>query len=206
MSIRANKSATSTISKSSPTMTLPKHGCRKTIRKVSCLSMRFWSEPHRSSGAGGRDRVVKIVKKIFSCGWLCKSPATQDSSSVGSRIARKPPRRMRSRRLRVSVPASTQKAGSQEGPPSESELTRNHGLWSRPGSRMRLRLCGMPQKESTMAFSQATKDAAYRRAGGKCECTMTTCSKHRSGSRCNADLIPGVACSPPAFAGCGRRR
>jgi len=42
-----------------------------------------------------------------------------------------------------------------------------------------------------MAFSQATKDAAYRRAGGKCECTMTTCSKHRSGSRCNADLSRG---------------
>jgi hypothetical protein len=42
-----------------------------------------------------------------------------------------------------------------------------------------------------MAFSQATKDAAYRRAGGKCECTMAVCSKHRSGSRCNADLSRG---------------
>ena len=37
-----------------------------------------------------------------------------------------------------------------------------------------------------MAFSQETKDAAYRRAGGKCECTRK-CPSH-SGRRCNAVL------------------
>jgi hypothetical protein len=40
-----------------------------------------------------------------------------------------------------------------------------------------------------MAFSQTTKDAAYARAGGKCECTMTGCSHHRG--RCNAALRGG---------------
>jgi len=42
-----------------------------------------------------------------------------------------------------------------------------------------------------MAFSQTVKDQAYRRAGGKCECEMKNCSKHRSGSRCNASLANG---------------
>lgn len=37
-----------------------------------------------------------------------------------------------------------------------------------------------------MAFSQETKDAAWRRAGGKCECTRITCSHHAG--RCNAGL------------------
>ena len=35
-----------------------------------------------------------------------------------------------------------------------------------------------------MAITQATRDALYRRAGGKCECTMTVCSDHRAGARC----------------------
>jgi HNH endonuclease len=39
-----------------------------------------------------------------------------------------------------------------------------------------------------MAFSQAVKDAAYRRAGGRCECTMNNCRTHRAGVRCNAQL------------------
>jgi 5-methylcytosine-specific restriction endonuclease McrA len=39
-----------------------------------------------------------------------------------------------------------------------------------------------------MAFSQQTKEAAYRRAGGRCECTRTMCG--HSG-RCNADLRYG---------------
>lgn len=37
-----------------------------------------------------------------------------------------------------------------------------------------------------MAFSEGTKNAAWHRAGGKCECTRKTC-KHHSG-RCNAAL------------------
>ena len=36
-----------------------------------------------------------------------------------------------------------------------------------------------------MAFSQDVKDAAYRRAGGKCECGMSACG-HRG--RCNKPL------------------
>ena len=36
-----------------------------------------------------------------------------------------------------------------------------------------------------MAFPQETKDAAWRRAGGKCECTRQ-CSHHTG--RCNATL------------------
>jgi hypothetical protein len=39
-----------------------------------------------------------------------------------------------------------------------------------------------------MAFSQQTKDAAYRRAGGRCECTR---SSHSHWGRCNADLSRG---------------
>lgn len=37
-----------------------------------------------------------------------------------------------------------------------------------------------------MAFSEETKLAAYRRAGGKCECTMKICSHHTG--RCNRQL------------------
>ena len=37
-----------------------------------------------------------------------------------------------------------------------------------------------------MAFSQQVKDDAWRRAGGKCECTRSTC-RHHTG-RCNAAL------------------
>lgn len=40
-----------------------------------------------------------------------------------------------------------------------------------------------------MAFSQATKDAAYARAGGRCECTMRGCPHHHG--RCNATLRGG---------------
>ena len=36
-----------------------------------------------------------------------------------------------------------------------------------------------------MAFSQETKDRAYRRAGGRCECELTT---HGHVGRCNAQL------------------
>lgn len=42
-----------------------------------------------------------------------------------------------------------------------------------------------------MAFTQETKNAAYTRAGGKCECTMTTCSDHWAGVRCNKSLSNG---------------
>jgi hypothetical protein len=40
-----------------------------------------------------------------------------------------------------------------------------------------------------MAFSEETKSAAWRRAGGKCECTRTVCTHHRG--RCNAELSAG---------------
>lgn len=36
-----------------------------------------------------------------------------------------------------------------------------------------------------MSASQAEREAAYRRAGGKCECTMVRCGH---GGRCNAML------------------
>ena len=39
-----------------------------------------------------------------------------------------------------------------------------------------------------MAFSEAVREAAYHRAGGKCECTMNGCSDHRAGARCNNPL------------------
>ena len=39
-----------------------------------------------------------------------------------------------------------------------------------------------------MAISETTKQALYRRAGGKCECTMKVCG--HSG-RCNKGLTPG---------------
>ena len=37
-----------------------------------------------------------------------------------------------------------------------------------------------------MAFSEDTKKDAWRRVGGKCECTRTTCGHHTG--RCNARL------------------
>ncbi len=37
-----------------------------------------------------------------------------------------------------------------------------------------------------MAFSEETRDQAYDRAGGECECTRETCMHHKG--RCNADL------------------
>jgi len=37
-----------------------------------------------------------------------------------------------------------------------------------------------------MAFSEETKNQAWRRAGGKCECTLKTCSHHTG--RCNSSL------------------
>jgi len=40
-----------------------------------------------------------------------------------------------------------------------------------------------------MAFSQETKEAAYQRAGGRCECTMKGCSHHTG--RCTATLRGG---------------
>lgn len=39
-----------------------------------------------------------------------------------------------------------------------------------------------------MPFSDATKAAAYKRAGGQCECTMSVCSHHRAGVRCPTRL------------------
>lgn len=40
-----------------------------------------------------------------------------------------------------------------------------------------------------MAISQGTRDALYKRAGGRCECTMQ-CSHHK-GTRCPYKLNPG---------------
>ncbi len=37
-----------------------------------------------------------------------------------------------------------------------------------------------------MPFPQSVRDAAYKRAGGKCECARKTCSHHTG--RCNATL------------------
>ena len=42
-----------------------------------------------------------------------------------------------------------------------------------------------------MAFSHETMDAAYRRAGGRCECTLSTCGHHTEHVRCNASLANG---------------
>jgi 5-methylcytosine-specific restriction endonuclease McrA len=38
-----------------------------------------------------------------------------------------------------------------------------------------------------MAFSEATKNAAFIRAGGKCECDRMSCTVHRT-YRCTASL------------------
>jgi len=40
-----------------------------------------------------------------------------------------------------------------------------------------------------MAFSEDTKQRAFQRAGGRCECTMRACSHHTG--RCNATLRGG---------------
>ncbi len=42
-----------------------------------------------------------------------------------------------------------------------------------------------------MTISEETKKELYRRAGGRCECTMRICSHHRAGSRCPHSLTPG---------------
>ena len=41
-----------------------------------------------------------------------------------------------------------------------------------------------------MAISQATRDELYKRAGGRCECTMRVCDHHPAGSRCPHVLLP----------------
>jgi len=41
-----------------------------------------------------------------------------------------------------------------------------------------------------MAFSEATKNAAFIRAGGQCECVRMTCTVHRS-YRCTTNLVAG---------------
>ena len=43
---------------------------------------------------------------------------------------------------------------------------------------------GMPD----MSFDQDTRTGAWRRAGGKCECTMEICDSHAPGVRCKRDL------------------
>lgn len=40
-----------------------------------------------------------------------------------------------------------------------------------------------------MAISQETRKALYKRAGGRCECTMKVCD--HSGRRCNRGLSSG---------------
>jgi len=42
-----------------------------------------------------------------------------------------------------------------------------------------------------MAISAETKKSLYRRAVGRCECTMRVCSHHRAGSRCPRSLVSG---------------
>ena len=42
-----------------------------------------------------------------------------------------------------------------------------------------------------MTVSQATRQALYQRARGRCECTMSLCSHHRAGTRCPHGLSPG---------------
>jgi hypothetical protein len=39
-----------------------------------------------------------------------------------------------------------------------------------------------------MPFSAAIKQRALERAGGRCECTLSVCSQHPPGVRCNAAL------------------
>ena len=42
-----------------------------------------------------------------------------------------------------------------------------------------------------MAISKETKEAVYKRAGGRCECEMSVCSHHGAGRRCQRSLVPG---------------
>ena len=42
-----------------------------------------------------------------------------------------------------------------------------------------------------MAISQKIKKALYKRAEGRCECTMSVCDHHRAGSRCPRSLVSG---------------
>jgi len=42
-----------------------------------------------------------------------------------------------------------------------------------------------------MAISAETRRELYKRAGGKCECTMSVCDHHRAGSRCPRSLAWG---------------
>lgn len=42
-----------------------------------------------------------------------------------------------------------------------------------------------------MATSQEDRNEIYRRAGGRCECTMTVCSHHKAGIRCATGLTAG---------------
>jgi hypothetical protein len=41
-----------------------------------------------------------------------------------------------------------------------------------------------------MAISQETRSALYKRAGGRCECTMRVCD-HPAGQRCTRSLVTG---------------
>jgi hypothetical protein len=41
-----------------------------------------------------------------------------------------------------------------------------------------------------MAFNQATKDAAFTRAGGQCECSRMSCTVHKT-YRCITKLTAG---------------
>jgi len=42
-----------------------------------------------------------------------------------------------------------------------------------------------------MAISQELRAELYKRAGGKCECTMSVCSHHGAGQRCPHSLVAG---------------
>jgi hypothetical protein len=42
-----------------------------------------------------------------------------------------------------------------------------------------------------MSISQETYNQIFRRAGGRCECTMSVCRTHAQGTRCNQSLMDG---------------
>ena len=42
-----------------------------------------------------------------------------------------------------------------------------------------------------MAISDATRQALFQRAGGRCECTMRVCTHHTAGRRCPVKLTSG---------------
>jgi 5-methylcytosine-specific restriction endonuclease McrA len=42
-----------------------------------------------------------------------------------------------------------------------------------------------------MAFDQATKDAALKRAAGQCECRRISCPEHPNSYRCPTKLVKG---------------